>query len=268
MPIAFTFLSRYAWLIWLLALVPTFTRAESQTSLQMLHEPWSDLLNRHVTFDGRLDYQGVMDDEDELLDYLMSLRKVAPTAAWAPQDTKAFWLNVYNASATYLVVQYYPVSSINDIRVKVLGGNKSPWDAPVVNVGGQMYSLNQIEREKLSGLTPDPRIHFGLMYAAASAAPPLKEAYDGSRLNQQLDSQTRRFINDSNFNQLTATHLKLSGLFDAYAKDFGSPSEVLAFVNRYARTPVEPTATIEYLSFSWALNDRTGLNTSHPMSKH
>ncbi|TGE08076.1 DUF547 domain-containing protein [Hymenobacter fodinae] len=268
MPVAFTHLSRYAWLIWLLALAPTVLYAGTQTSLQQLHEPWNDLLSRHVTYDGRLDYQGVLEDEDELLQYLMSLRKVEPTAAWSPQDTKAFWLNVYNASAAYLVVQYYPVSSINDIRVKVLGGSKSPWDAPVVNVGGQMYSLNQIEREKLSGPSPDPRTHFALMYAAASAAPLLKEAYDGNRLNQQLDVQTRRFLNDSNFNQLTPTHLKLSSLFDAYAKDFGSPSEVLAFVSRYVRTPIEPTATIEYISFSWALNDRIGPDTSQPMSKH
>ncbi|QJX47686.1 DUF547 domain-containing protein [Hymenobacter taeanensis] len=268
MPVALTFLSRYAWLIWLLALAPTFVHADSQTSLQRLHEPWSDLLNRHVTYEGRLDYQGLQEDEAELLDYLMSLRKVTPSAAWTPQETKAFWLNVYNASAAYLVVQYYPVSSINDIRVKALSGAKSPWEAPVVNVGGQTYSLNQIEREKLSSSTPDPRIHFGLMYASASAAPMPKEAYDGSRLDQQLDAQTRRYLNDSNFNLLTATHLKLSGLFDAYAKDFGSPSEVRAFITHYTQTPIEPTATIEYLSFSWALNDRNTLNTSQPMSRH
>ncbi|TGD82813.1 DUF547 domain-containing protein [Hymenobacter wooponensis] len=269
MPVAFPSLSRYAWLLWLLVLAPVALRAEDYKPLQQLHETWSDLLTRHVTFDGRLDYQGLMEDEDQLLDYLTSLRKVTPASAtWTPQETKAFWLNVYNASAAYLVLQYYPVSSINDIRVKVLGGTKSPWDAPVVNVGGQTYSLNQIERDKLSGPTPDPRIHFGLIYAAVSEAPLLKEAYDGSRLNQQLDSQTRRFLNDSNFNQLTPAHAKLSGLFDAYAKDFGSPSELLAFINRYARTPVEPTATIEYLSFSWALNDRIDPSTSQPMSKH
>jgi Protein of unknown function, DUF547 len=250
-------------------LLPLLAAAEDNNMLQLLHKPWSDLLHRHVTTDGRLDYEALLEEEDALLSYLQSLRKVKPDpAAWSAAETEAFWLNTYNAASTYLVLQYYPVASINDIRVKVLGSTKSPWEAPVVNVGGQMYSLNQIEREMLRDQFHDPRVHFGLMYGAASNPAILPEAYDGARLDQQLDQQVRRFLNDPAFNQLSPQHVQLSGLFQAYGAEFGSEAELLGFINRYARVPVLPTARVEYLSFSWALNDRGSLSNSQALGKH
>ncbi|RSK48267.1 DUF547 domain-containing protein [Hymenobacter rigui] len=254
----------------LLAFVlPVLAQAEDNNALQLLQEPWNELLQHHVTTDGRLDYEGLQEDEDKLLGYLQSLRKVKPDPqSWSANDTKAFWLNTYNAAAAYLIVGYYPVASINDIRVKVVGGQKSPWEAPVVNVGGQMYSLNQIEREMLRNQFHDARVHFGLMNGAASSPAVLAEAYDGQRLDQQLDAQARRFLNDPTFNQLTPQHVQLSGLFEAYGTEFGSEAQLLEFVNRYARVPVLPTAKVEYLSFSWALNDRTGLSNSQALGKH
>ncbi|WP_221766232.1 DUF547 domain-containing protein [Hymenobacter metallilatus] len=252
-----------------IALLPLGAHATDNNSLQLLQEPWSELLRHHVTTDGRLNYEGLQEDEDKLLGYLQSLRKVKPDPqAWSANDTKAFWLNTYNAAAAYLIVGYYPVASINDIRVKVMGGQKSPWEVPVVNVGGQSYSLNQIEREMLRNQFHDARVHFGLMNGAASSPAVLAEAYDGQRLDQQLDAQAKRFLNDPTFNQLTPQHVQLSGLFEAYAAEFGSESQVLEFVNRYARVPVLPTAKVEYLSFSWALNDRTGLSNSQALGRH
>lgn len=268
MPAATRFLYCLLTGVSLLLLTSFPARAEDNNTLQLLHQPWNDLLKRHVTLDGRLDYQGLLDDEDELLAYLMSLRKVTPqNDAWTDNDTKAFWMNVYNAAAAYLVLQYYPISSINDIRVKGVSGYKSPWDAQVVNVGGQSYSLNQIEREQLIRRFHDPRVHFGLLYTAASCPAPVPEAFDGNRLSQQLDAQARRFINDPACNQLTPGHAQLSGLFDAYAAEFGTGTTLVAFLNRYARIPLQPTAAIEFQSFNWALNDRTSLSNSQALGR-
>ena len=252
-----------------LVLLAAPDRAAANPTSEQLGRPWSALLRHHVTPDGRLDYEALLDEELELLGYLQSLRKVKPAEqGWSPDETKAFWLNTYNAAATNLVLEFYPISSINDIRVKEMGGYKSAWEAPVVNVGGRDYSLNQIEQEMLRDQYHDPRVHFALMYGAASAAPVLPEAYDGSRLNQQLDEQAHRFLNDSAFNQLSPQHVRLSALFQSYAAEFGSDIQIVAFVNRYASVPVLPTATIDYLSFSWALNNRTGLSAGQALGRH
>ena len=89
---------------------------------EQLQQPWSALLRLHVTPEGRLNYEGLLADEDQLLDYLQSLRKVRPqTENWTPDQLKAFWLNTYNAAATNLILENYPVASINDIRIKTHG---------------------------------------------------------------------------------------------------------------------------------------------------
>ena len=241
--------------------------AVDDARFEQLQKPWTSLLRLHVTPDGRLDYEGLLNDEEQLLGYLQSLRKVRPSAEnWTPDQTKAFWLNTYNAAAANLVLENYPLASINDIRVKVVGGYESPWETVVVNVGGQNYSLNQIEQQ-LRQQFGDPRIHFALNYGAASAAPMLAEAYTPSELNRQLDQQASRFINNPDFNQLTPQQARLSALFHSYAAEFGAEPQLLAFINRYAHTPVLPTASVEYLSFSWALNNRTPLSEGQALGR-
>ena len=252
-----------------LTLVAVSSRAAQNQPLEDLQQPWNILLRHHVTPDGRLDYETLLNEEEQLYTYLQNLRKIKPAEqGWTIEETEAFWLNTYNAAAANLVLENYPVASINDIRIKVVGGYKSPWEAPVVNVGGQSYSLNQIEREMLRDQYHDARVHFALMYGAASEAPMLPEAYDGARLNQQLDEQTRRFLNDTSFNQVAPQHVQLSALFQSYAADFGSEAQIIAFINRYVSVPVLPTAKVEYLSFSWALNNRTGLSSSQALGRH
>lgn len=253
-------------LLVVLVLLATASRAAVNPQLEQLQRSWNSLLHHYVTAEGRVDYEALLDaDDDQLRGYLLSLRKVQPAATWTPDETKAFWLNTYNAAATYLVLEHYPVASINDIRVKTVGGYESAWETVAVNVGGRSYSLNQIEREMLRDQFHDPRIHFALTYGAAAAAPLRAEAYEGSQLNRQLDEQTRHFLNDSAFNQLSPQQIRLSDLFRAYAPEFGSEPELLAFVNRYAHVPVLPAATIDYLSFSWALNNRSTLSSTQAL---
>ncbi|RSK42431.1 DUF547 domain-containing protein [Hymenobacter perfusus] len=269
MPLLPRLVSRFFLAFLLLSWWPALSYAVANPDLEKLQKPWNQLLQHHVTTDGRFNYEAMLDEETQLLDYLQSLRKVKPDPqTWSPDDTKAFWINTYNAAAASLILQYYPLASINDIRVKEIGGLKSPWEAPVVNVGGQVYSLNQIEREVLRNQFHDPRVHFALMYGAASCPPVLAEAYTGARLNEQLDAQAKRFLNDPAFNQLTPQQVQLSGLFEAYSAEFGPQAHVIEFVNRYALVPVLPTAKVEYLSFNWALNDRTGLSNSQALGKH
>ncbi|QNH61337.1 DUF547 domain-containing protein [Hymenobacter sediminicola] len=251
-----TFSLRFAVLLLLLgSWLASPAQAADAMSPQALHAPWDELLHKYVTPDGMVDYQGLLDDEDKLLDYLMAMRKTAPNEqTWTPADIQAFWINVYNASTVYMVLQYYPVSSINDIRMK--GRSYSPWEFAGVTVGGQEYSLNQIEREKLSARFHDPRIHFALVQGASSGPRLLNEAYNGAHLQQQLEQQTRSFINDPARNMLGSQQASISGLFSFYAAEFGEQTQVLEFLNRYARVPLAAATPISYLPFSWNLNDR------------
>lgn len=242
-------------LLWLVLLAATSARADNNT-LELLHQPWDDLLKRNVQGDGRLSYAYLAEHDDQLRGYLQTLRRTTPEASWSRHDQAAFWLNVYNANTVYLAIQYYPVQRLGDIKIKSVGGYKPVWDAPEVNVGGKLYSLNQIEREILPALlAKDPRRFLALHCAAVSSPTLLPEAYTGARLDEQLDAQARRFVNDPVRNQLTAEAVQVSSVFDWHAAEFGETSQLIAFLNRYAKTPVAATATVQYLPYDWSLND-------------
>lgn len=251
--------SRFFWsqpLLWLLLLLSAASARAANHSLEQLHQSWDELLKQHVQADGRLSYATLAENDDQLRLYLQTLRRTTPQPDWSRQDQAAFWLNVYNAYTLNLAVEYYPVQRLSDIKVKSVGGYRSVWEALEVNVGGKEYSLNQIEREILPRLLPqDPRRFLALHCAAMSSPTLLTEAFSGPRLEAQLETLTHRFINDPTRNQLSGAAVQVSSVFDWHAAEFGETSKLIAFLNRYATTPVPATATVQYLPYDWTLNE-------------
>ncbi|WP_162910647.1 DUF547 domain-containing protein [Hymenobacter oligotrophus] len=246
-------------LLLLLALLVSTVAWAHRPALVADQPAYEALLKRHVLPDGRVNYEGLADDEEVLMAYLQSLSSRPPLPSWSRYDQAAFWLNTYNAYTLYLAAQYYPVERLSDIKIKSVGGYRSLWDAPEVNIGGKQYTLKQIEREILPELLPnDPRRHFALHCGAASSPKLLPEAYEGNRLDAQLSLQASRFINDPVLNVLAPDSAQLSSLFDWYAADFGTPAQLLEFINRYAATGLSSSTAVSYVPYDWTLNDSRG----------
>ncbi|MDQ2772452.1 MAG: DUF547 domain-containing protein [Bacteroidota bacterium] len=224
-----------------------------------LHDGWNELLHAHVSPGGEVDYRAIVAHPQALDDYLLRIKKMAPDAMeqWTENDKKAFWINLYNAATVRIIASYYPISSMQDIRIRsFLGSPKSPWEKSLVSVGGQSYSLNEIEHLILRKRYADPRIHFGLVCAAISCPVLRDEAYLGPRLSQQLDEQAAKFINDPGKNVLAGDMAMLSNVFEWYAADFGLDEQaVLDYVNRYANVRVQRGARVSYLPYNWGLNE-------------
>jgi len=175
----------------------------------------------------------------------------------------ALWINAYNAYTIKLIIDRMPLTSIRDIGLglPVISG---PWSIEMANVGGTTYTLNEIEHDIIRENFQDPRIHFALVCASKSCPKLRSEAYEGSRLNSQLETDTRRFINDPvrNTFDVSARTVYFSKIFDWYESDFEKSSgSVLAFVATYlpgeTRKLVEdPDCKIEYLPYDWMLNGK------------
>lgn len=236
-----------------------------------IHAPWNALLHQYVGANGRVDYRGLMAERRTLEGYLRQLSKATPEvqATWSADEQAAFWINAYNAATVEIITRYYPIVSMKDIRIKSwLSSPKSPWEKSLLTVGGRSYSLNDIENQMLRQRYRDPRVHFALVCASVSCPNLLAEAYDGHRLDQQLDGQARRFINDPSKNQLTPGQVALSNVFDWYAADFGgTEAAVLAYVNRYASTPLPVGTKIGHLPYNWNLNEQGSFETAAPMAR-
>lgn len=212
------------------------------------HELWDQLLRRHVNAEGKVDYAGFKADRATLQRYLDKLAAHPLREDWSRAEKMAYLINAYNAFTVALVVDHYPVASIRDIH----GGN--PWDVQWITLGRQTYSLNELEHDLLRPKFQDPRIHFAVNCAARSCPPLLNRAYTAGQLEQQLDRQTRAFINDSSYNRLREKEVEISKVFEWYRSDFG---DLIDYLNRYAEIDIAPNARIRFREYDWALNKKS-----------
>lgn len=210
------------------------------------HEAWDALLKKYVSATGKVNYKGFKADKSKLEDYLKILSSNAPEESWSKAEEMAFWINAYNAFTIKLIVDNYPLSSIN----KLHGGK--PWDQKWIKIGGKTYSLNNIENDILRPKFKDARIHFAVNCAAKSCPPLLNAAWTASNLNSNLDAQAKKFINNSAFNKLSEKKVEVSKIFDWYKEDFG---DLPAFLNKYASTKVGAKAKVVFLEYDWSLNE-------------
>jgi len=210
------------------------------------HATWDELLKKYVTASGKVNYQGFKSAESKLDTYLETLKSNPPQSSWSRNEKLAYWINVYNAFTVKLIVKNYPVQSITDLH----GGK--PWDVKWIDIGGKTYTLNNIEHDIIRPRFNEPRIHFAVNCAAKSCPPLLNAAYTADKLNNQLEQQTKKFINNSSFNTISASKVEISKIFDWYKEDF---SNLIAFLNKYATTKINSSATVNYKEYNWALNN-------------
>jgi len=219
------------------------------------HSTFDTLLHRYVDADGWVDYVGLKANVSELDMYLKSLG-VAPLDAMGRDEKLALLINAYNAGTLKLILDHQPISSIQDIP------EQERWDAVRWNIGGNLWSLNQIEHEQIRPKFVEPRIHFALVCAALSCPPLRTEAFTATRLEEQLQEQSQYVHTHATWFQFDrdASPASLTKLYRWYGDDFtqiaGSPLE---FASRYSPTLKQTladgvTPRIEWLPYEWDLN--------------
>ena len=231
------------------------------------HTSWDKLLKAYVkpAENGlnRVDYRRFKAEGHAALKaYVRSLEAVE-VAKLGRAEQFAFWANLYNAKTIDIVLDRYPVASIRDINLggglfaAVVGG---PWKAKVVTVNGQALSLDEIEHTILRGLFKDHRVHFAVNCASVGCPNLGIDALTGVRLDEQLESGGRAFVNSSRGVRLQTGKLHVSKIFDWFKADFGgSDQSVLEHIRRYAdpdlKTRLEGVTRIDDTFYDWSLND-------------
>jgi hypothetical protein len=221
------------------------------------HELLDQALHRYVR-NGLVDYAGLKKDVD-FSTYLAQLERFNPDSLDSESENVrlAFWINVYNAYTMKLILDYYPVESIKDIG----GGTRSPWSLPVADIGGTVYSLEDIERKIVTDFD-EPRIHFAIVPGAKGSPILRSEAYIGSRLNEQLENATQAFLRDSSKNYLDKVNKKtyLSRVFEQHSKELGTKyGSVTKFIRQYfdgddRKFLDRGNYGVVYRDFDWSLN--------------
>ncbi len=238
-----------------------------QTLSQEAHGLFTAILRDYVS-DGRVNYKDLCQDE-RLQAYIEQLAATNPDTITTEKAKLAFWINAYNAYTLKVICDHYPVKSINDLHTGglIIGTllKRTIWDKPFVIINNTKTTLNTIEHKIIRRRFRDPRIHFALVCAAQSCPPLRSEAYEGTRLDEQLDDQGKKFFSQKskNYFELDKMTAHLSKILDWYGKDFGNnKEEVLLYIARFlsddlaAAIKTNPKKwKIKYTKYDWNLNE-------------
>ena len=207
-----------------------------------------------------VDYQSI--DRVDLSELIDLVAKEAPLSV-ANNVDKAYLINAYNLLVIKGIKDSYPVKSPQGIPGFFT-------DTKHV-IGGKKMSLNGLEKQILLKQTKDARLHFALVCAAKGCPPIREKAYRGEILEYQLDEQTKKALNNSDFIRVDSKNstVKLSQIFEWYRQDFlTSHSSILKYINQYKNPTIGEDFRVSYYDYDWSLNDidRTQPEEEQPQS--
>lgn len=211
------------------------------------HEMFDNLLKKHVSNDGKVNYKGFKKDWLKLQTYIAYLGENMPVETWSKNEKLAYWINAYNAFTIDLILDSYPAKKgIKKIR--------KPWKQRRWKIDGKWYNLDEIEHDILRKMD-EPRIHFAINCASFSCPPLLNEAFTAEKLEQQLTQVTKDFVTDTKRNTITKNNLEISKIFKWFSKDFEQEGSLIDFLNKYSTIKISNDADIDYKDYDWSLNE-------------
>jgi len=241
-------------LIILLTLAFFLTNAQQAIS----HNAFDQLLQKYVDEEGLVNYKGLKEDRNKLKSYLSHLESNAPQESWSVYEQLAYWINAYNAYTLDLILEHYPLQSINEIGSKIkIPFVNTAWDIKFITIGGEEYDLNNIEHGIIRKNFDEPRIHFALVCAAMSCPKLQNRAYLPATLDDQLTAASKEFLADPAKNTFkNSKSAKLSKIFNWYGGDFNNNGTMIEYINQYAPLRLENNAEIDWMDYDWALNEQ------------
>lgn len=222
--------------------------APASPSTSFDHAQFDAILEQCVRGDG-VDYPRVRQLFMKPLERYLERAASFHEAGASPNEQLALYINLYNATVLHAVAARFAPG------YSVARDGFALFDEPLVALGGEKISLNRLENEVIRERFREPRVHAALVCAARSCPPLQPRAYRGEELEGQLEASMRRFVNDPSRNRIdpASRTLHLSRVFDWYAKDFGGPDRLAAYVDGYADADV-PDFAVSFQDYSWELN--------------
>ncbi len=247
------------------------------------YDDYAYVLTTYVDNQGMVEYSKLKADRNKLDSFAATIAALDPRKfeKWTDNQKIAFWINAYNALTLQVIIDHYPIEA-SFVRALVYPKNSirqisGVWDRITFPVMGKEMTLNEIEHDTLRKEFNEPRIHMALVCAAMGCPSLRTEPYRGHELDEQLDDQTQRFLDNPQKFRIDPTEgrVHLSSIFKWFGKDFvktygvegkfgkhGTMERaVLNFVSQYVDDKMaEHLATgdyqIEYLDYDWSLNEQ------------
>ena len=214
---------------------------------------WQKILGTYVDDQGRVDYAGLKKNRRELDQFIEQIQNF-DLSGLKEQEQIAFWINAYNALTIQTIIDHYPVKSIRHIQFGLVWKIKT-------KVATREMSLDDIEH-KILRPKGDPRIHFAINCASLGCPRLSREAFYSDRIDQQLNHEANKFINDPEKVRLdpSTNTLFYSSIFDWYRVDFEKVSPtILDYIKHYLNKEdsdylAKNKVNLKIIPYNWGLN--------------
>jgi len=232
------------------------SNVHAQSSID--YNSWDKILNTYVNDQGQVDYDGLKKNRKALDAFIKKNVEKTNISSFSDDEQKAFWINSYNALTLRLIVDNYPLK-FGGIRTINWG---RPWSIKH-KITGKKISLGDIEHKILRHWNPaDPRIHFAINCASGGCPKIPNKFFNPAKLDEQLDFETRRFMNDPekvNLDRSTNT-LYHSEILNWFEEDFlAVEPSIKAYILRYLNDDdkqyiLNNNVTLDKIKYDWSLN--------------
>jgi hypothetical protein len=216
------------------------------------HSDFNSVLLRNVQR-GFVDYAGIRADP-AFARFLASLGETGSTEVADSRSRGALLINAYNAFAIQGILDGYSPSSWL--------GRYSYFKRRKYQLMGEPVTLHELETRQLMPLR-DPRIHFAIVCASISCPRLSSRAYAPDKLEEQLDTAARAFINDNTRNRYDVQRkiAFVSRIFDWYGEEFARTSgSVQKYIAAYVNDPAAAALLVadgfelKFVPYDWELN--------------
>lgn len=224
-------------------------------STSIAQAAWARVLATHVNAQGQVDFAGLARAPQDLHTYVRYVARIKAADIANAQDRLAHHINAYNALSMFNVIDLgIPLSNASIVqRYKFFISRKH-------TIGGQQISLYAYENEVIRKLG-EPRIHWALNCSSVSCPVLPRERFEGARLEQQLELESRLFFADLRNMRIDAESqtVYLSEIFSFFLEDF-APSKaaniaphLIAFANRYAPLAADTSWQLKFVPYDWTI---------------
>ncbi len=218
---------------------------------------WGNILKKAVDAQGRIDFAGLARNPNRLSAYVAYIGRTAPNNRpdlFPDRNSRlAYYLNSYNALAMYGVGKLGVEDGFESLLDRAQFFKYTRYA-----VGGDWISLQDYENEIIRPLG-DPRVHFALNCMVVGCPRLPSVPFQADQLDNQLERATHEFLNQSRNVQvrIKKKEVYLSEILDFYTEDFVDRKHtptLIAYINRYRKTPVPTDYDIEFIPYDWTLN--------------
>jgi hypothetical protein len=221
------------------------------------HDVWGKVLREFVDNRGRVDYAALASSRQDLDTYVSRIEKegprTTPQAFPSSAHKLAYYLNAYNALVFKGVLARGPEKE--SVWKGGLISGYSFFVGMKVRVDGEETSLKSFEDKVIRAQFKDPRIHAALNCASIGCPRLPQEAFEPSRLEQQLDAAMTEFVEEE---RNVSLNEKARDVLD-HEKAKGTARPVLIdYINRYRKSKpaLDRTLKVRFFDYDKRINSR------------